>query len=134
MFKRCRYCQKEYPETDFGVAATTPGKIYHRQKCRHCYREAKRLLIRRQRQWIKEYKAQRQCVKCGIADFRVLDFHHSDSGGKDFNISDFRYKAGLERLKKEIEKCSLLCANCHRIAHYEENQANKIVPGIGAVG
>ncbi|OGL25111.1 hypothetical protein A3A68_02285 [Candidatus Saccharibacteria bacterium RIFCSPLOWO2_01_FULL_48_13] len=120
MLKRCRYCNKQYPESDFGVAATLPTKVYRRQKCRRCYRETKRLLIARQRKWIADYKQRRQCAKCGVSDFRVLDFHHNDSSGKDFNVADFRYKAGFARLKEEIGKCQLLCANCHRIVHYEE--------------
>src|SRR5581483_6176192 len=125
MLKTCRYCHKQYPETDFGVAATSPNKVYRRQKCRHCYRETKRLYIARTRNWIKEYKEHGKCSKCGIADFRVLDFHHSGTD-KDFNISDFRYRAGFKKLKAEIEKCSLLCANCHRIAHYEERKAQEL--------
>jgi hypothetical protein len=120
MLKTCRYCHKQYPETDFGVAATLPNKVYRRQKCRHCYRKTKKLLITRQRKWVKEYKIQKKCERCGISDFRVLDFHHSSPRKKDFNISDFRYKAGFSKLKEEVEKCSLLCANCHRIVHYEE--------------
>ena len=131
MLKECRYCHKQYPESDFGVAVTLPNKVYRRQKCRRCYRKTKKLLIVRHRKWIEEYKRQRQCVKCGIADFRVLDFHHKGFSGKDFNISDFRHRVGLKKLKEEIEKCHLLCANCHRIVHYEEiNQ----ITGIGAVG
>lgn len=130
MLKLCRYCNNRYPEIDFGVAATTPNKVYRRQKCRYCYRETKRLLIRRHRKWLEEYKRQGKCSKCGINDFRVLDFHHGESEGKDFNISDFRYRVGFERLKREVKKCSLLCSNCHRVEHYVEIK----VTGIGAVG
>jgi hypothetical protein len=120
MLKACRYCHKQYPETDFGIVLTLPDKIYRRQKCRYCYRKTKKLLIARYRRWIEEYKRQRLCERCGNADFRVLDFHHDDFGEKDFNVADFRYKVGFKKLKKEVEKCSLLCANCHRIVHYKE--------------
>ena len=123
MLKTCRYCHKQYPETDFGIAITLPNKIYRRQKCRYCYRETKRLLIARHRKWVEDYKQQRQCAKCGIADFRVLDFHHSSTKEKGFNVSDFRYRVGFEKLKEEIEKCTLLCANCHRELHVEQKLA-----------
>ena len=119
MLKICRYCDKQYPEHDFGVAATFPNKIYRRQKCRYCYRQTKRDLIKRYRKWIEEYKQERQCKKCGVSDFRVLDFHHGGLEAKGFNVSDFRHRVGFEKLKEEIEKCSLLCANCHRVVHYE---------------
>ena len=122
MLKTCRYCHKQYPETDFVVAVTLPEKIYRRQKCRYCYRKTKRLLIDRHRKWIEEYKQYERCEKCGIADFRVLDFHHDSLEKKDFNISDFRYRAGFKKLKEEVKKCSVLCANCHRIVHYEESK------------
>lgn len=121
MLKLCKYCNKKYPEKDFGIALTLPEKVYRRNKCRYCYRNTKRALIARQRGWIKEYKSQKSCESCGISDYRVLDFHHSGTDDKDFNISDFRYKAGFSKLKEEAEKCSLLCANCHRIVHYEES-------------
>jgi hypothetical protein len=119
--KTCRYCHKQYPETDFGVAATLPNKVYRRQKCRYCYGKTKRLLIVRYRKWLECYKREKQCERCGVADFRVLDFHHGGSTEKDFNVSDFRYRAGFARLKEEVKKCTLLCANCHRIVHFKEN-------------
>lgn len=119
MLKRCGYCDNLFPENDFGVAVTVTGKTYRRNKCRYCYRKTKKALIAKQRQWIAEYKSQRGCAKCGIDDFRVLDFHHSEDEEKNFNTSDFRYKVGFEKLRREIEKCSLLCANCHRIVHYK---------------
>lgn len=135
MLKECRYCHKQYPLSDFGVAATYPNKVYRRQKCRYCYRKTKRLLIARHRQWIESYKQERRCVKCGVADFLVLDFHHSGTDGKDFNISDFRYRAGFKKLKEEIQKCLLLCANCHRNVHYEDaKERASQISGIGAVG
>ena len=119
MLKLCRYCDKLYPESDFGVALTRPRKTYRRLKCKNCYRETKRLLVVRYRKWIEQYKQQRQCEICGISDFRVLDFHHGKVERKNFNISDFHRLVGFEKLKKEIKKCTLLCANCHRIEHYE---------------
>lgn len=119
MLKLCRYCNQPYPENDFGVALTLPTKTYRRLKCKTCYRETKKLLVARYRKWIEEYKKHRQCEKCGESDFRVLDFHHSKLERKSFNVSDFHRLAGFEKLKKEIEKCALLCANCHRIEHYQ---------------
>jgi hypothetical protein len=49
-----------------------------------------------------------------------FDFHHEDPNEKDFNISKHRGMS-LSRLRKEIEKCALLCANCHRLRHISDD-------------
>ena|SRR3989344_4855880 len=119
--KRCHYCSRWYPETYFGVAKTKATKVYYRRKCRYCYRETKQTRIRRTYQWVINYKTQRGCSKCGVTDPRVLDFHHRDENNKEFTVGYVRRSVGFERLKREIEKCEVLCANCHRILHYEEH-------------
>ncbi len=122
--KQCRYCNKYYPELDFGVAKTTDKKVYRRRKCRHCYRKTKNNLKERRRGWIDGYKKEKGCVKCGNNDPRVLDFHHLRD--KKFSIADYYYyQFGLENVKKEIEKCIVICANCHRILHSEKKKRKK---------
>lgn len=125
MLKKCLYCDKMYPEEDFGVAVTLPKKVYRRRKCRHCYRKTKKLLLKKHRRWLDDYKKRQQCTECGVVDFRVLDFHHNGTGDKDFNISEFYGRVGFDKLKQEIKKCVPLCANCHRIVHYESNKNNR---------
>jgi hypothetical protein len=45
----------------------------------------------------------------------VMEFDHLDPSTKSFNISDVRYNAhSLRRIKVEIAKCEVVCANCHR--------------------
>ena len=120
--KLCRYCNKSYPESAFGVALTTPFKVYRRHKCRDCYRAAKYKLQVSYRDFINNYKKDFGCRDCGNRDYRVLEFHHSGED-KEFNISDRAFKhIGSVRLEKEIKKCILLCANCHRILHYLKRQ------------
>ncbi|MDP3995845.1 MAG: hypothetical protein Q8P74_01195 [bacterium] len=64
-----------------------------------------------------EYKGGR-CVLCGYDKcIQALDFHHIGGKGKDFGISDKGYTRSWERVKKEIDKCILVCANCHRELH-----------------
>lgn len=116
--KQCRYCKKYFPETDFGIAKTTEKKVYRRRKCRYCYRATKTKLRRRQRKYIEDYKKKEGCEKCGINDPRVLDFQHIKD--KEFTIAEYyHHQFGLKRLIKEIEKCIVICANCHRIEHFE---------------
>ncbi len=123
--KQCRYCKKFYPETDFGVALTTPQKVYRRQKCKSCYLATKNILRKKNRNWLIEYKKKYKCEKCGITDYRVLEFHHTNGKEKGFTIGWAYNSMGLDRIRKEIEKCVILCANCHRIFHSEERD-NKI--------
>jgi Icc-related predicted phosphoesterase len=58
------------------------------------------------------------CEICGYnKSIQALQFHHIDPNEKDFNISARSYS--IERLKKEADKCMLVCANCHIEVHEE---------------
>ena len=48
----------------------------------------------------------------------IFDFHHKESILKDFTIS--RRNVGWEKLVPELQKCLLLCSNCHRLEHKEK--------------
>jgi 5-methylcytosine-specific restriction endonuclease McrA len=59
-----------------------------------------------------------QCAACGYKRcFEALEFHHLDPTQKDFTISDRGYSQSWEKIKAELDKCVMLCANCHREAH-----------------
>lgn len=63
---------------------------------------------------VRHYKEERGCSQCPEKDYRCLDFHHRDPSTKSFNISTgLSNKLALPTLMKEIEKCDLLCRNCH---------------------
>lgn len=119
--KQCRYCRKLYPESYFGVALTTKDKVYRRHKCKFCYLETKKVRKNNHREWLKNLKLNSKCGRCGNNDYRVLEFHHLDGKNKDFSISLNYLNLGIEKIMQEIKKCDILCANCHRITHYEEN-------------
>lgn len=58
------------------------------------------------------------CQICGYnRTIAALDFHHKKSEGKDFGLSQNGLTRSWERTKKELDKCVLLCANCHREVH-----------------
>jgi hypothetical protein len=66
--------------------------------------------------WLLAYKNKYPC-KCGEGDPACLDFHHVD-GKKEINVSLVTKRAwSIERLKAEVAKCVILCANCHRKEH-----------------
>lgn len=72
---------------------------------------------KRKKKELVEYKGGK-CEKCGYdKSTRALQFHHLDPIEKDFTISRKSYS--IERLKKEVDKCILVCANCHLEIHEE---------------
>ena len=91
-----------------------------RIKCSKCASEA----VQRRRDKLKimsvEYKGGK-CSMCGYNKcIEALDFHHLDSSEKDFGISAKGYTRSWEIVKQELDKCVLLCANCHRELHSKE--------------
>lgn len=62
-----------------------------------------------------------KCSRCGLEDscLAVYDFHHRDPNEKEIGIARFiaRHRS-LDKIKKEISKCDLVCANCHRRIHH----------------
>lgn len=58
-----------------------------------------------------------RCTKCGYnGHLAALEFHHLDGKDKDFAIGTAMNRK-WESLEKEVDKCILLCSNCHRIEH-----------------
>ncbi len=92
-------------------------KWYQDNKTKHKGRVRRRML--RNRIWVYAYKKKQACIKCGSAHPAVLDFHHRFDEDKEFNISMCR-NFSLARIKAEIAKCDVLCANCHRILHWDD--------------
>lgn len=67
----------------------------------------------RNKQFIYEYLLSHHCIDCGEKDPVVLEFDHV-RGTKIGSISDLSARNGLEKIQKEMEKCDIRCANCHR--------------------
>lgn len=70
-----------------------------------------------------ELKKTLSCVKCSENRYYLLDFHHLDPNLKDFTIGS-RVNGGIKRLQDEINKCIVLCSNCHREFHHLERAEN----------
>lgn len=60
-----------------------------------------------------EYLATHPCMKCGEIDPIVLEFHHRNPSTKRMDVCLMRQHS-RSSIMKEIEKCDVLCANCHR--------------------
>ena len=68
--------------------------------------------------FIIDYKKNNKCLDCGFKGNdhpEVLEFDHIGNN-KEFNVSEFHSQtSSLNKVKEEIKKCELVCANCHRI-------------------
>jgi hypothetical protein len=62
-----------------------------------------------------------KCFDCGISypkePYAIFDFHHRDPNKKEFDWSKLRLKSDI-KIKEEVDKCDLLCSNCHRKRHF----------------
>ena len=73
---------------------------------------------RRNRVFVQEYKKSHPCVRCGESEPCCLDFHHAEPSTKIGALAEIvNLGFGLVRIIEEINKCIILCANCHRKEH-----------------
>ena len=73
----------------------------------------------RLRTWVNDYKRERGCRRCNVSDHACLDLHHVDPADKEMAVGKMiTHGYGRETLRLEMEKCEVLCANCHRAAHH----------------
>ena len=76
--------------------------------------------------WLGTFKATLVCSRCGFDHVAALDFHHRDASVKGFSIAMVdRWTQSIARLKTEIAKCDVLCANCHRIEHWQRRNRQR---------
>lgn len=110
--------RKTYKRTKEGISSAeqNPNNIVN-QKLRGLKRKYSAIL---------EYGG--KCQKCGYnQNLSALEFHHRNPEEKELQL-DIRTFANtsLEKLKKELDKCDLLCSNCHKEHHYPEYDINNI--------
>lgn len=111
----CVLCNKEY---QYSRSSRTTKEI-----CSTC-------LVNRHRWALKEHMKNYKggsCQLCGYGDcLRSLDFHHMDPDQKEFHFGG-KHNYGWDRLRAELDKCVLLCRNCHGEV---ENAVDMVVWGI----
>lgn len=111
--------QKEYRQGYWKKYYSDPErKARHISSVRKTDKKRKEII----RSWIDEYRVTVGCKVCGFNEDAVaLDFHHREDETKEFNISTaIRSGWSLERIKEEVAKCDVLCANHHRIHHFHK--------------
>lgn len=113
IMKTCIKCKLSKDENDFYMRE---GKTTHS----YCKQRVSEQTVRRQRA-LKlsaiKYKGS-ACYDCGKSYHpAVYDFHHLNPSEKDFNIGRRKSLKFSQELKDELDKCILLCSNCHRVRH-----------------
>ena len=97
------------------------GKVGSSAYCKECMKrqsherhaEFKKLAI--------EYKGGK-CVNCNYSKcVSALEFHHLNPTEKDFNLGSIKAYVFNDKIKRELDKCILVCSNCHREIHEELN-------------
>ena len=111
--KICPHCKKEKSLDEFYKRRGNQPSVY----CKQCTGIQ---VITRQQNFKKQcldYKGSK-CLSCGYNNYQgALEFHHLDPNEKEFQLSSVRHNSFNEKIKKELDKCILLCSNCHKEIH-----------------
>lgn len=140
------YCRNqyttEYPvclnniQVCFNSATKPPGrhmtKSQYEKTGRRYYEKNKELCIKRNAisrgkrrvEW-HDFKSRLACSVCGFSHPAVIDFHHRDPSTKKGSVFRLAADGKWRRAYEEAMKCDVLCANCHRIHHYNERKKHK---------
>lgn len=133
--KYCKKCDQNLPIQEFSRNVKNKDGLNH--WCKECYKiyfkqyykdntEKHRIIAykvnekkkRYLMQLVSDVKKDKGCQNCKENDPDCLDFHHIDPKEKEFTISEqVRKKVNPDKLLAEINKCIVLCANCHRKFH-----------------
>lgn len=132
--KKCRKCNIIKSENDFHnckrhedgkntqckSCANREGRARY-NKTKKTYNKKKKRRRERNKKWRWNYLLRHPCVDCGEDDPIVLAFDHVGHEEKVDTISNMVFApASLEKIKREVEKCEVRCANCHMRRHHRE--------------
>lgn len=88
----------------------------HYESNRQLYLERNKKYRQTIKAYIKKIKEEKPCQDCGVLyPYYVMDFDHIDSKNKENDINFLSNTGRIGAVKREIQKCELVCANCHRI-------------------
>tara|TARA_B110000967_G_C18350699_1_gene301099 strand:- start:29 stop:421 length:393 start_codon:yes stop_codon:yes gene_type:complete len=77
----------------------------------------------RNKKYVHDYRKSNKCSKCEEDRWYLLEFHHIDPSTKFRNVCDMADQAyAISRVQEEIDKCALVCRNCHMEFHHLERQ------------
>lgn len=106
----CQVCDKDMGDN-----------LRNDSKCKTCVTRIRRLRLK-----IKsiDYLGG-ECIRCGYNEhLAALTFHHLEPNEKEFTIAYNRHSVSWDKLKEELDKCVILCSNCHNIEHSKYDDEN----------
>ena len=110
---------KRYRSNVCNICTNKRFKELYSKEHRSVWYDTKKKLRREKKKIAVEYKGG-QCEHCKeVYHHAAFDFHHINPTEKDIDVG-LLMQCNDEILYKELDKCILLCANCHRIFHYEQ--------------
>jgi hypothetical protein len=116
--KCCSKCDKTKSIEEF--RRREKGKEARRSECRDCYNKDSRKRNERNVRLLREYLRNKGCKCCGNTNPLHLQFHHV-RGEKKAKITDMvKGRRSWESILEEMEKCDVVCANCHQAITIEE--------------
>lgn len=127
--KTCPNCKTAKNKSEFYNRRNKEGSTPY---CKICSNAQSILRQQKLKSEAVEYKGGK-CISCDYKTYQgALEFHHLDPNEKDFNIGQVKCRS-LNAIKSELDKCILLCANCHREIHaglmeYKDGNIIKSVP------
>lgn len=108
----CPDCDKDYL-----YLKGKRGNGSSRQRCASCYVMNRR---KAHKERAVEYLGGK-CQECGYDRVKaVLCFHHRDGAEKDYGLANMFSTSSWSRIQAELDKCDLLCANCHLEKHWQD--------------
>ena len=120
--KICSKCGRDLPITNYHKNGfNSEGKQKYRGYCKDCANNLEKQRYLNKKSFVNSQK--NKCEKCGEDRVYTLDFHHKDKKEKEFTIGKFK-KGSFDIIQNEIDKCVVLCANCHREFHFLETNNN----------
>lgn len=140
----CKKCNLDKTEEDFAFKNKAKGILHC--VCKICQREYKRKYYRNnieshyERNKITKDKLtdiiknekDKGCFICGEDFHECLEFHHLEKEDKLESISVLKNYGSTKKMLEELKKCVLLCANCHRKAHYNTEFNNSMLKKLNA--
>lgn len=119
----CKKCQQDKVLSDFYIRSNR--KKRPQSYCKDCFNSYCKDRWQQRKHDAITYKGGK-CVDCGIVsttnNYFIFDFHHLDPNKKDFTWAKCKLRK-WESVLLELDKCILLCSNCHRIRHYKSGTA-----------
>jgi hypothetical protein len=130
----CKDCGEE-KDCGWNYTFDIHGKPEYRARCVECFKKYHKKVTTNNRQQITKHKREKnrerkqlcidykggKCIVCGYSKSNfALTFHHKDKKSKEYSVS-IMMDWSWENIIKELDKCDLMCFNCHMELHGKEN-------------